>query len=109
MILSSQTFFVMMVNGLNDFLAAKNCEIRISEGRECLTEYQLFHFQEFFHYAIFLTMVYYIISVSCLVYASSYIPRLWQRTEQRLRKLSSASDISVDSPLTSHAGASSGR
>ena len=73
----SMSFFLMSVNGVTKKLA---------DFDALLDETELFHFQEFFHYLVFVTMMFYIAEVLFLVYLSTKIPRMWQRTETRLKE-----------------------
>lgn len=46
---------------------------------------ELFHFKEFFHYLIFLAMMYYLLIVFIMICSSHKLPRLWDGFEAQLK------------------------
>ena len=88
----SMTFFVMQVNGITAHVAKLD---------DLLNGTELFHFMEFFHYAVFITMLFYIAQVAWLFYLSTKLPKLYQRTEnrERAREGSADSHASAQAPL----------
>eukprot|EP00937_MAST-01D_sp_MAST-1D-sp2_P006566 g6566.t1 len=72
----SMGFFVMQVNGLTSIIAGWD---------DLLNAVELWHFMEFFHYAVFITMLYYIAFNMFLLWLSTRLPRIFRGVERKER------------------------
>ena len=78
----SMTFFAMNTikfsgETITSYLSRFNADMGPTE---------LFHFKEFFHYLIFLAMMYYLAVVLIMIWSSHMLPKLWNKFETQLQQ-----------------------
>ncbi|KAE9047852.1 hypothetical protein PR002_g808 [Phytophthora rubi] len=95
----SMVIFTLNTSGAMKSLALNN-----------LTASEQLHFYEFFHYVVFLTMIYFIIIVLLLLFIGTVVPKLiWEIKKHPDQRRESISDIHDDTYDPQHPGSISDR